>query len=292
MLLVQEKSLNPEEEINWINLKSFILGVCIFSFEYKNGVIKLIITHISTSNIIKEEEKSKTNIEPNTLEQFKNIFNTMIEYIKKNFFFDEIIIGYNSDKANDNILNIFLSDLNFVAINENDNEEIDDELTGKTNKFKAKNNEQHNKMVYTNDSTKNRVNDLIRKSIQKYLGKNIIDIFDALLITNNAELINLDKNKKNEGNFINNVLTKYLIDKKDKSNVNILYNKIQNLDQVIKLFQNNNINNKELPLSLAENRFDILCTAINKILFTSYFSNTTFFNNYNNNDSNSYLDKN
>ena len=292
LLLVQEKSLNPEEEINWINLKSSILGVCIFSFEYKNGVIKLIITHISTSNIIKEEEKSKTNIEPNTLEQFKNIFNTMIEYIKKNFYFDEIIIGYNSDKANDNILNIFLSDLNFVAINENDNEEIDDELTGKTNKFKAKNNEQHNKMVYTNDSTKNRVNDLIRKSIQKYLGKNIIDIFDALLITNNAELINLDKNKKNEGNFINNVLTKYLIDKKDKSNVNILYNKIQNLDQVIKLFQNNNINNKELPLSLAENRFDILCTAINKILFTSYFSNTTFFNNYNNNDSNSYLDKN
>jgi hypothetical protein len=147
-------------------------------------------------------------------------------------------------------------------------------------------------MVYTNDSTKNRVNDLIRKSIQKYLGKNIIDIFDVLLITNSAELINLDKNKKNEGNLINNVLTKYLLDKKERSDVNRLYNKIQNLDQVIKLFQNNNINNKEIPLSLAENRFDILCTALNKTLFTSYFSNHNVFNNYNSNDSNSYLDKN
>ena len=182
-----------------------------------------------------------------------------------------------------------MNDLNFVVVNENDNEENESDNKEKS---KDRNNEQYNKMVYTNDSTKNRVNDIIRQSIQKFFGKNIIDIFDSVIITNNTELVSLDKNKKNEGNMINNILTKYLLDKKERSNVNRIYNKIQNLDQLIKLFQNNNINNKEIPLSLAENRFDILCTVLNKLLFNSYFSNSTFFNNYNNNDSNSYLDKN
>ena len=289
MLLVHEKSSTPEEQTGWINLKNSILGLCIFSFEYKNGIIKLIINHISTSSIMKDEDDINTNIDPKTFEQFKHIFNTLIEYIKKNFYFDEIIIEYNSDKANDNILNIFLNDLNFVVVNENDNEENESDNKEKS---KDRNNEQYNKMVYTNDSTKNRVNDIIRQSIQKFFGKNIIDIFDSVIITNNTELVSLDKNKKNEGNMINNILTKYLLDKKERSNVNRIYNKIQNLDQLIKLFQNNNINNKEIPLSLAENRFDILCTVLNKLLFNSYFSNSTFFNNYNNNDSNSYLDKN
>ena len=91
--------------------------------------------------------------------------------------------------------------------------------------------------------------------------------------------------------MINNILMKYLLDKKEKSNVNKIYNKIQNLDQLIKLFQNNNINNEELPLSLAENRFDIICTVLNKVLFNNYFSNSNFFNNYSNNISVSYLDE-
>ena len=293
LLLIHEQISNPKEQINWINLKNNIKGLCIFSFDYNKGIIKLNINHLSITNIIKDEDIIKTDIEPKILEQLKHIFCTIIEYIKKNFYFDEIIIGYNSDKANDNILNIFLNDLNFVIINENENEEIEEEDTIKKDDNKDKNNDMLNKMIYTNDSTKNRVNDLVRQSILRYIGKNILDIFDLELITNSTELINLDKGKKNEVNMLNIILMRYLLDKNEKSNIQRLYNKISNLDQIIKLFQINNIdNNKELPLSLAENRFDILCTVINKISYNNYFSSSTFFNNYNNNYSNSYLDKN
>ena len=291
MLLIYEKTLNQEEDLNWINLKNNLKGLCVFSFEYKNGTIKLIINHLSTSNIIKEENNIKAELDTDSLEQLKYIFNTAIEYIKKNFYFDEIILIYDSEKTNENILNIFLNDLNFVIINETDREEIKVEENNKKIKINNNNKEHYGKIVYTNDLMKNRVNEYIRRSIQQYIGKNIIDIFDSVLITSNAEFIGYDKNKKNEGNLINNILLKHLLDKKDKLNVNKIYNKIQNLDQLIKLFQNHNINNKELPLSLAENRFDILCTVLNKALFNNYFSNSALFNNFSNNNSISYLDE-
>ena len=291
MLLIYNNISNSYAPMNWIDLKNNIIGLCIFSFEYKNGIIKLNVNHLSTTNILKEANNINNYIEPKTIEQFKHIFNIIIDYIKKNFYFDEIVIGYNSTETNEEILNIFLNDLNFVIINEND--ELEEERNINKDDNKEKNIEQYNKMVYANDSTKNRVNDLIRQSMQKYVGKNILDIFDLVLITNNSEFISLDKGKKSEGNLVNNILVKYLLDKKERSNVNRIYNKISNLDQLIKLFQNNNINNnKELPLSLAENRFDILCTVINKTIFNNYFSNTSFFSNYSNNGSNSFLDKN
>ena len=92
-----------------------------------------------------------------------------MEYIKSNFYYDEIIIEYNSSKANENILNIFLNDLNFCIINETENEEIEEEEN-----IKKKKNDDINKMVFANDSTKNRVNDDIRENIRKYIEKNIL----------------------------------------------------------------------------------------------------------------------
>ena len=185
---------------------------------------------------------------------------------------------------NNSLLNIFLEDLNFVVVDENENEKDNMKLERSIN-------EKSNKIIYTNDSTKNRVDDLIRQSIQKYMGNNILDIFNCLLITNKKEYINLEKNI--DGNLVNNTLTKYLINKKEISNINKLYNKISNLDQLIKLFQNNNINNKEeMPLSLAENIYGITSTVINKAIVNNYFNNTNFFNNYNNNNANSFIDKN
>ena len=295
ILLIHEKDLNQDGQLKWINSKNNIKGLCVFNFEYKNGVIKLIINHLSVSNIIKEENNIKSDLSTDTLENLKFIFNSCIEYIKKNFYFEEIILIYSKEKVNENILNIFLKDLNFIVLKENDNGEIEKKENDKNNTSNIRdinnNKDQNNKIIYTNDSMKNKVNEFIRQSIQHYIGKNIIDIFHSVLITSNSEFIGNDKNNKNEGNMINNILMKYLLDKKEKSNVNKIYNKIQNLDQLIKLFQNNNINNEELPLSLAENRFDIICTVLNKALFNNYFSNSNFFNNYSNNISVSYLDE-
>ena len=112
------------------------------------------------------------------------------------------------------------------------------------------------------------------------------------MITNNTELVSLDKKKKNENYLMNNVIMKFLLEKKEKTNVNRIYNKVSNLDQLIKVFQNYNINKKEIPLSLAENRFDIISSLLNKTAFNNYFSNSIFFSNYNTNNPSSYFDKN
>ena len=289
ILLVNKNNDNTEDINNIKNFKEDIMGICAFNFKFKNNIIKLMVNHISTNSIIKEEsiannKENQTNIDINLLEQIKQIFKAIISYIKKNFYFDEIIIGYNSAQVNNSLLNIFLEDLNFVVVDENENEKDNMKLERSIN-------EKSNKIIYTNDSTKNRVDDLIRQSIQKYMGNNILDIFNCLLITNKKEYINLEKNI--DGNLVNNTLTKYLINKKEISNINKLYNKISNLDQLIKLFQNNNINNKEeMPLSLAENIYGITSTVINKAIVNNYFNNTNFFNNYNNNNANSFIDKN
>ena len=85
-------------------------------------------------------------------------------------------------------------------------------------------------MVYTNDSTKNRVDDLIKEKVQRYIGKNILDILNCVVITNNTELITLEKGKKNEAYLMNNVIMKYLLEKKEKTNVNRIYSKMTNLE--------------------------------------------------------------
>ena len=289
ILLVNKNNDNTEDINNIKNFKEDIMGICAFNFKFKNNIIKLMVNHISTNSIIKEEsiannKENQSNIDINLLEQIKQIFKAIISYIKKNFYFDEIIIGYNSAQVNNSLLNIFLEDLNFVVVDENENEKDNIKLERSIN-------EKSNKIIYTNDSTKNRVDDLLRQSIQKYMGNNILDIFNCLLITNKKEYINLEKNI--DGNLVNNTLTKYLMNKKEMSNINKLYNKISNLDQLIKLFQNNNINNKEeMPLSLAENIYGITSTVINKAIVNNYFNNTNFFNNYNNNNANSFIDKN
>ena len=302
MLLIHENLPLSEVQENWIHFKNKIMGLCLFSFECNYGKIKLVINHISTYDVLKEKENNeiKNEIDQNSLEQIRQIFKVVIIYIKKNFYFDEIIIGYNSGGINENILNIFLEDLNFVVVNENENDNYDYEsdennkknstidINNNINSKNNNNNEFNSKLVYTNDSTKNRVNDIIRQSIQKYIGNNIFDIFDCVLMSRDKELISLEKSKRTEGNFVN----KYLLDKKEKSNVYKLYNKITNLDQLIKIFQNNNINNKELPISLGKNIYDISSVVLNKTVFNNYFNNLFFFNNYNNNDSNSFFDKN
>ena len=256
LLAYDNASILKEVDItNWINFKNYILGICAFSFEHQKSLINININHISNSIPNNGKTFDKQN-----LEKIMNIFKLFIEFIKKHFYFDEIIIRYNSSKNNEQILNFFLNELNFLIISETENEEIeDDENIHKENKEKEKS-EIYYKIVYTNDSSKNRVDDSLIESFQSYIGNNIFDIFDSIVITNSRELISSEKGKKNESYLINNVIMKYLLEKKEKTNVNRIYNKLSNLDQLIKVFND-------------------------------YFNNSTFFNNYNTNNPSSHFDK-
>ena len=294
IILYENPPLSKEiDDNNWINYKHYILGMCAFSFEYKNNKIILNISHISNSIPFNPEEKNK-EIKMNVCEA-QYLFNIIIEYIKNNFYFDEILIRYDSSKINEQILKYFLNELNFVVVTEDEKEENGEEenITQNLEELKEKEkNSKINKMIYTNDSSKNRVDDTIKGLIQNYIGKNLLDILDSVLIASNTELMSIEQRKKNEAYLINNVVMKYLLEKKERTNVNRLYNKISNLDQLIKILQNHNINKKEIPLSLAENRFDIICSVLNMTTYNNYFSNSIFFNNYNISYPSSYYIKN
>ena len=294
-LVFLHEDLSPEQN-SWINLRNNIFGMCTMHYKYKNSKLKIIINHISTSFKFNSEKSN------NYLNDIKYIFSLIIKYIKKEFYFDEIIIEYDNNKINEDILNIFLNDLNFNIINENDIED-------------NKNNAKDNKLIYANDSTKNKINDMIRQTALSYLGKNIFNIFNSLLITNNTSstmLTETNRTHQTNGfkksykyndedinlnniyndNLVNIVSMNYLLEVKEEININIYYNKLTKLDQLIKAFQKNEIKNTEIPLSIAENIFDILSCVINKTLINKNFSNSTIFNNYNTNNPCSYLDKN
>ena len=291
LLIIYEKIPSSKEidDSNWINIKNYILGICSFSFEFNFNYIKLNINHISIS--ISNDDKK---IDETNLENINYIFNKLIVYIKNNFYFDEIVIEYNPSKVNQKILNFFLNDLNFIINNEdeNENEEMKEQNIKEFNNKREQKNEIYNKMIYTNHSNKNEVCNLIQESTKRYINKNIFDIFDSIVITGNSELESLQKDNKDESYLFNDVIKKYLLDKKEKINMNGVYKKITNLDQLIKVFQNNNINKNEIPLSLAENRFDIISSLLDKATFNNCFNNSIFFNNYNQNDPGSYFDKN
>ena len=293
----------PSGQNNWINLRNNIFGICTINYEYKNNKLKIIINHLSTS-IEFNEEKNKYY-----LNDIKHIFDLLIKYIKNEFYFDEIIIEYDNSKSNEDVLNILINDLNFSLINEIDNED-DEEENIENNKIKE---EDENKLVYINDSTKNKINEMVRQSAQSYFGNNIFNIFNSLLITNNYtstlqsntnrsyyqnnKLINQtfsDTKSKTYSNYDDNVINvvsmNYLLEVKEEPKIKMLYNKLTKLDQLIKVFNKNKIKNSEIPLTIAQNIFDILSCVINKTLINNCFSNKTIFNNYNINDSSSFVD--
>ena len=274
------------DDINWEKIKNYILGLCTFSYQFDDNLLKLIINHISTS--IPQNEDEKENNTNTIIDSLKKVFKEVINYIKKNFYFDEIILEYNGSKKNEQILTFFLNDLKFVINNTSDNEIIE----GKENGDNNDKNNIYSKMIYTNDSSKNRVDVLIRESILGYLNKNLFDIFDSMLITNNEQISNSEIKNKNESYLINNILMGYLLEKNEKTNINKIYNKITNLSQLIEVFKNNNINKNQIPLSLAENRFDIISSAINKTSINNHFNNSIFFNNTSLNNPSSYYDSN
>ena len=266
-----------------------ILGICIISFQYRKGKLQIIINHRSTL------------IQLDNLKKIKYIFFSIIKYLKNEFYYDEIIIEYNNKKVVMEILNIFLDDLNFIV----DNEENDNKFKDKKDIESSQNEEM--RIIYT-DSVK-KINDAIRQEGLFYYGKTILNIFDSLVITNNSNYkmrmerqnmnkTNIDFNKHNKMNYnmidehyINIYSMNYLLEISKNTNINLLYNKISKLDQLLKIFQKNNINKKEIPITIAENRYDILSCVTNTTSINNSINNYSIYNNYNLNNPVSYVDE-
>ena len=89
------------------NKNKYIFGICTINYELKKRKVKININHISTSIEFNQEKNNYY------LKDIKHIFDLIIKYIKNEFYFDEIILEYDTNKTNEDILNIFLNDFNF-----------------------------------------------------------------------------------------------------------------------------------------------------------------------------------
>ena len=117
-------------------------------------------------------------------------------------------------------------------------------------------------------------------------------------MTNKNKTLNLNnKSDKKELNFsdselfINVMAVNNLFQSKNNSNFSNIYKNISSLEHLIKIFLNNNIDNEEIPLSIAENRFDIVSFVINKSINDILRNSYKLINNYNIYNSSSFLDE-
>ena len=211
------------------------------------------------------------------------------------------------NKKNDEIYNIFINKFGFVekAINiiKNQNESNGgDEISNNDNN-------KLNFLVYKN---KLKINEVIKDSITSFLGKNLFHFFDSILLSNKDKISNLNNitgnnlmKSKSSGTmsdlndlkysdsdlFINIVAINNLFQSKNNKKISNTYQSINSLEKLIKIFLQNNINNDEIPLSVAENRFDIMSFIFNKIINDITKNSSKLINNYNIYNSNSFLDE-
>ena len=293
-ILIVQENFNKNNDDNKIEK---IFGICAFNYIYQNNKLILKINHISALVDFNESDYIKN---------LQIIYGTIINYIKTEFYFDEIFIEFSKNKKNEEIYDIFVDNFNFLpktfSIKRNQNESNGGEQVSN-----SENNQIHF-LIYRN---KIQINDTIKKSITSLFGNNLFHFFNSILLTNADKISNLDNfmgnnflsNKSfkelthiddlkysNSDLYINIVAINNIFKSKDNSISNI-YHRITSLDQLIKVFLQNKINNEEIPLSAAENRFDILCCVMNKIINETLNNSPKLINNYNIYNSKSFLDE-
>ena len=305
----------PQQEISMFNLQSnispslitgitpFLLlvkeedtlyGICTLNYKYTKNKLTLKINHISAL------------ADPNEIDFIENLrilYGTIIFYIKKQFYFDEIIIEYSKKDKNDDILDIFIKYLFFtpksISVKKNTNESNGGEEICDTEDNNI------NFLVYKN---KININESIRECVTSFYGNNLFYFFNTILLTNAFDFTNKNKkitpskstgeisdinNLKNANGdlFINVLAINNLFQSKKNVDTQKLYRRVNSLDHLIKIFIHNNINNEEIPLSLAENRYDIMCFILNKIVNDITKNCANILNNYNIYNSKSFLDE-
>ena len=91
--------------------------------------------------------------------------------------------------------------------------------------------------------------------------------------------------------YINLSLIENLFQSNKKTNISKLYNRISSLDELMKIFLSYKIDKNEIPLSAAENRFNVVGFVLNKLINNILINSSKLINNYNFFTSDSFFDE-
>lgn len=108
LLLVQEQNnnaINDDNENDNDNEIENMKGMCAFNYIYHENRLKIKINHISALTDFNSNEY---------VDELKIIYKAIFDFILTTFYFEEIFVEFSKNKKNEEILNIFINNLNFV----------------------------------------------------------------------------------------------------------------------------------------------------------------------------------
>ena len=293
LLLIKEDNYNINIFNKQIKEKENIYGICAFNYMKQNQKLKIRINHISA---IVDYNYSDYK------ENLKIIYGYIINYLINEFCFEELFIEFSKSNSNEEVYNIF-KELDFIEksilISKNQIKSNGGEDSYNNGQIKL------NYLVYKN---KNELDDSDKKSISSFYGNNLFYFFDSILLCNtdkefdinnyngidmipeDIKEINNIKYKDSEI-YINITAINSLFQSNKSNNISRLYHRITSLDKLMKIFLLNKIDKNEIPLSAAENRFNIIGFVLDKIINSILINSSNLINNYNFFTCDSFLDE-
>ena len=293
LLLVKEDNYNINIFNKQIKEKENIYGICAFNYMKQNQKLKIRINHISA---IVDYNYSDYK------ENLKIIYGYIINYLINEFCFEEIFIEFSKSNLNEEIYNIF-KELDFteksILISKNQIKSNGGEDSSNNGQIKL------NYLVYKN---KNELDDSDKKSISLFYGNNLFYFFDSILLCNTEKEFDMNnyngidiipKDIKEMNNikykdseiYINITAINSLFQSNKGNDISKLYHRITSLDKLMKIFLLNKIDKNEIPLSAAENRFNIIGFVLDKIINSILINSSKLINNYNFFTCDSFLDE-
>ena len=279
----------PEILINFFNLKEDILSFDNDKFYIiliKNKKSNKLKGVCSISYIIENNEKiilKINHISSNSQKNYKNVIKLILSYIIYNLNYEEIIININKNIIDDlkynELKSVFINECNFFLDN-------------------------HNVFKYINENKK--ISEKFKNNLIKnnncniYNNEKIFSIFNLMILTIN-DINYEDFNKNIENNKVTNninIVTFNLLSSSSSHNEDYsysnnelknIYDKVGNLDILLKYIMNNDIDKNELPLCLYKDYFHINSCLLNKNILDGFklnndcnsfklFENGAFYN--------------
>lgn len=287
ILLIKEESNNNKKTNDIEN----IFGCCIFNYMFKKNKLKIKISHISAIIDLNYNEYK---------DNMKIIYQNLLNFIINEFCFDELFIEYFKKDLNEEILKIF-KEYGFV------------EKTLSMAKNHIKNNGREEstengeiKLYYLVYKNQSELNNVEKNSLFSFYGNNLFNFFNSILLCNTDKELNYNGNDiiskemqdinnlkyKNSEIFINLSAIENLFQSNTEKNISKLYKRISSLDELMKIFLSYKIDKSEIPLSAAENRFNIIGFVLDKVINNILINTPKLINNYSFFTSDSYLDEN
>ena len=245
----------PEEQIKFFNLnqniiKSFIIGIspCLILLKYNNKNL-IGLSGLSYNYSQKNLTLNINHISTIDKENYKERIQSLLNYIKNKFYYDDLNINFSSEYNNEEIKQFLIEQNNFIL-------------------------EGENILKYNNLNKES--NKVKKTSIN--LNKKIFSMSNSMIITNGSQnYLNSIKIKKGneDDKYINLVTYNFLISENNPNSIiSNLYSKVSKLNDLIKYFSNNNLNIKLIPISIAENTYNIKSCILNQ----SILKNLNLFN--------------